>query len=177
MRSIDDQPSHVSPPVQHGARVLIVVSTYYDDIASSLLEGAWAVCKDAYCQVTTLKVPGALEVPIMIAIALECAEKQGSPYHAVVALGCVIRGETSHYDIVVRESARALMDLAVMQSIPLGNGILTVETHEQAQIRAARNSVYGQQGGNLGGWATQAALALYTHKMGLLRDSVGVGSL
>ena len=73
-------------------------------------------------------VPGALEIPAAIAMAM----KGGKPYDGYVALGCVIRGETTHYDIVANESARGLMDLSVAFAVPIGNGILTVENEEQA---------------------------------------------
>jgi len=106
-------------------------------------------------------VPGALEAPATIAIALDAAEKAGRPYDAVVALGCVIRGETGHYDIVAGESARALMDLAVARRIPLGNGILTVENEAQALARARVSEM------NKGGGAAEAALAVLRHKRAL----------
>ena len=103
-----------------------------------------------------LTVAGALEIPATIAIALDAAEKAGKPYDAVVALGCVIRGETGHYDIVAGESARALMDLSVARRIPLANGILTVE-NEAAGLgpRARRRIEQGRRRG--GGGARRAA--------------------
>jgi 6,7-dimethyl-8-ribityllumazine synthase len=101
-----------------------------------------------------LTLDGALEIPATIAIALDAAEKAGRPYDAVVALGCVIRGETGHYDIVAGESARALMDLSVERRIPLANGILTVENDKQAWTRASVNEL------NKGGGAVDAALAV-----------------
>jgi 6,7-dimethyl-8-ribityllumazine synthase len=113
-------------------------------------EAAQAV--QATCEVLT--VDGALEIPVTVAIALDAAEKAGRPYDAVVALGCVIRGETGHYDIVAGESARALMDLSVARRIPLANGILTVENDEQAWTRARVNEL------NKGGGAMDAALAV-----------------
>jgi len=90
----------------------------------------------------------------MVTIALDAAESSGRPYDAAVALGCVIRGETGHYDIVAGESARALMDLSVARRLPLGNGILTVETEAQAWTRARVVEL------NKGGGAADAALAL-----------------
>jgi 6,7-dimethyl-8-ribityllumazine synthase len=96
-------------------------------------------------------VPGALEIPQAIAIALAAAKRR---YAGVVALGCVIRGETSHYDIVAGESARALMDLAISLKTPIGNGILTVNTEAQAFARARPEE------GDKGGTAAGAALAL-----------------
>jgi 6,7-dimethyl-8-ribityllumazine synthase len=101
-----------------------------------------------------LTLDGALEIPATIAIALDAAEKAGRPYDAVVALGCVIRGETGHYDIVAGESARALMDLSVERRIPLANGILTVENDKQAWTRASVNEL------NKGAGAVDAALAV-----------------
>ena len=86
---------------------------------------------------TVVTVPGALEIPATVAIVLDAAAARRQPYDGVVALGCVIRGETAHYDIVAGESARGLMDLSVARALPIGNGILTVETEAQAAERAA----------------------------------------
>jgi 6,7-dimethyl-8-ribityllumazine synthase len=101
-----------------------------------------------------LTVPGALEIPAAIAIALEAAEKVGKPYDAAIALGCVIRGDTIHFEIVSNESSRALMDLAVAKRFPLGNGIITVNTEAQAWARARASEL------NKGGDAARAALAM-----------------
>jgi 6,7-dimethyl-8-ribityllumazine synthase len=101
-----------------------------------------------------ITVPGALEIPAAIAIALDAAERSGKPYDLVIALGCVIRGETIHFEIVSMESARALMDLAVTRKIPLGNGIITVNTEAQAWERARASEL------NKGGDAARAALAM-----------------
>ena len=141
------------PPVP-GARILVVEARFYDDIADELLSGARNAVNAAQAQMDVLTVDGALEIPATIAIALDAAEKSGRPYDAVVALGCVIRGETGHYDIVAGESSRALMDLSVARRIPLGNGILTVENDEQAWTRARVNEL------NKGGGAVDAALAV-----------------
>ena len=132
-----------------GTRVLVVEARYYDDVADELLAGAEA---------RVFTVPGALEIPAAIAILMEAARKAGGPYDAAVALGCVIRGETGHYDIVAGESARALMDLSVSEHLPLGNGILTVETMEQALARARVSDM------NKGGGAAEAALSLLAIK-------------
>src|SRR5918998_1407673 len=135
MVALQSQPQRNDAPLP-GARVLIVEARYYEGIADELLAG----CKDAIAQAQVeadvLTVHGALEIPATIAIALDAAEAAGRPYDAVVALGCVIRGDTGHYDIVAGESARALMDLSVVRKLPLGNGILTVDTEEQAWARA-----------------------------------------
>ena len=137
-----------------GARVLIVEARFYDDLANELLRGAKAVLEGAGAQVDVLTVPGALEIPSALAIALDAAEAVGTPYDAAVALGCVIRGETFHFEIVAGESARALMDLSVARRLPLGNGILTVENDAQAWTRARVNEL------NKGGGAAEAALAV-----------------
>lgn len=137
-----------------GARVLVVEARFYDDIADELLRGAKAAVEAAGAVADVLTVDGALEIPAAVAIALDAAARAGRPYDAVVALGCVIRGETGHYDIVAGESARALMDLSVARGLPLGNGILTVENEDQAWTRARVNEL------NKGGGAAEAALAV-----------------
>ena len=119
-----------------GARALIVEARFYDDILDALLEGAIAELKAAGVSYEIITVPGALEIPAAIAMAIEAGEKNGRPYDAAIALGCVIRGETIHFEIVSIESSRGLMDLAVNERFPLGNGILTVNTEEQAWARA-----------------------------------------
>ena len=118
---------------------------------------AWREGSDAGAQAVAevLTVDGALEIPAADRHRPRCgAAGVGSPYDAVVALGCVIRGETGHYDIVAGESARALMDLSVERRIPLGNGILTVENDAQAWARARVGEL------NKGGGAAEAALAV-----------------
>jgi 6,7-dimethyl-8-ribityllumazine synthase len=137
-----------------GARVLIVEARFYDDIADALLQGASAVLGKAGVAFERVTVPGSLEVPAAIAIAVEAAERQRKPYDGVVALGCVIRGDTIHFEIVSMESARALMDLAVARGLPLGNGIITVDNESQAWARARPEE------GDKGGDAARAALAM-----------------
>src|SRR5882757_10808793 len=136
-----------------GVRVLVVESGYYEDIADMLLEGARRALDAAGAVYDVVTVPGALEIPQGIAIALDGASG-AEAYHGVVALGCVIRGETSHYDIVAGESARALMELGVHRAIPVGNGILTVDKEAQAWARAR------PEGQDKGAGAALAALAL-----------------
>jgi len=137
-----------------GARMLVVEAPYYEAIAAELRAGALARLQSAGVEVAHIQVPGALEIPVAAAIALDAAAKAGKPFDGVVALGCVIRGETSHYDIVAGESARALMELGVTRKLPVGNGILTVDTEAQAKKRADRKQ------GDKGGAAASAALAL-----------------
>jgi 6,7-dimethyl-8-ribityllumazine synthase len=147
-----------------GARVLVVEARYYEDLADELLRGARDVLEAAQAAVDVHTVDGALEIPAATAILLEAAEEAGQPYDAVIALGCVIRGDTGHYDIVAGESARALMDLSVVRRIPLANGILTVENDDQAWTRARVNEL------NKGGGAAEAALAVLRIKRHVQRQ-------
>jgi len=137
-----------------GARVVVVEARFYDDIADALLQGATAALSKAGVVFDRLTVPGSLEVPAAIVMAVDAAERQGKPYDGAVALGCVIRGDTLHFEIVAFESARALMDLAVDRKLPLGNGIVTVDTESQAWARARAEE------GDKGGDAARAALAM-----------------
>jgi len=137
-----------------GARLLGVEARVYDDIADALLAGARRVLEQEGAAFDLISVPGSLEIPAAIAIALDAAERRGRPYEGVVALGCVIRGDTIHFDIVAIESARALMDLAVARSLPVGNGIITVDTEAQAWGRARPEEA------DKGGDAARAALAM-----------------
>ena len=136
-----------------GVRILIVESDYYHDIADTLRAGAARALDAARAAYDVVSVPGALEIPQAIVIALDAA-RGAQAYHGVVALGCVIRGETSHYDIVAGESARALMEIGTVRKVPVGNGILTVDTAAQAHVRAALDK------GDKGGTAAAAVLAL-----------------
>ena len=137
-----------------GARILIVEARFYEDIADALLAGATRALEEVGVSFDRVSVPGALEVAPAIAIAIDAAERSGSPYEGAVALGCVIRGETLHFEIVSQESARALLDLAVTRRFPIGNGILTVDTDVQAWSRARVDE------GDKGGDAARAALSL-----------------
>lgn len=139
---------------QTPARVLVVEARFYDAIADELLAGATGRLDAAGATYEVVSVPGALEIPAVIAILTEAAAARHKPYDAAVALGCVIRGETTHYEIVTTESARALMDLAVAALLPLGNGILTVENEAQALARARVAEM------DKGGDAAEAALAV-----------------
>lgn len=138
-----------SPP-----RLLVVEARFYDELSNALLEGATAALQAAGAAYDVVTVPGALEIPAVISFALDAAEEGGVDYDGFVALGCVIRGETHHFDIVANESSRALMDLAVDEAIAIGNGILTVENDAQAWARARVSE------GDKGGFAARAALAM-----------------
>ena len=137
-----------------GARILIVEARFYDDIADELLKGASRALEQAGAAFDRISVPGSLEVPPAIALALDAAERQGRPYEGVVALGCVIRGDTIHFEIVSIQSARALIDLSVARRMPVGNGVLTVDNEAQALMRARIEEA------DKGGDAARAALAL-----------------
>jgi 6,7-dimethyl-8-ribityllumazine synthase len=147
-----------------GARILIVESRFYEDIADALLAGATAAVEAAGARCDRVSVPGALEVAPAIAMALDAAEAVGNPYDGAVALGCVIRGETLHFEIVSQVSARALLDLSVARRVPIGNGILTVDTDAQAWARARKEQ------GDKGGDAARAALSLIGLKRHLDAD-------
>jgi 6,7-dimethyl-8-ribityllumazine synthase len=136
------------PAFQKPVRLLIVVAPYYKDIADNLVAGARAVAGQCGAEVELIEVPGALEVPTAIAMAERMAD-----YDGYVALGCVIRGETTHYDTVCNDSSRAI-SLLGLQGACIGNGILTVENRAQAEVRA------DPTGQNKGGGAAAAALHL-----------------
>ena len=130
------------------AHLLIVEARFHGALCDELARGAIAAIESAGATWERLAVPGALEIPG--AIAMAAASKR---YDGYVALGCVLRGETSHYDIVANESARGLMDLT-MRGFAIGNGILTCETEAQAWARARVSEM------DKGGGAADAALAM-----------------
>lgn len=129
--------------------ILIATSTFYEDISGELVEGATAALKKANATHEVIEVPGALEVPAVIRYGISLNQ-----YDGFIALGCVIRGETSHYDTVCHESARALNLLMLQFSAAIGNGILTVENRKQAKARASVKE------GNKGAGAANACLRL-----------------
>jgi 6,7-dimethyl-8-ribityllumazine synthase len=137
-----------------GMRILIVEARFYDDIGNALLAGASKVLKEAEAEFDCVTVPGSLEIPAAIAIAMDAAKRRRRPYDGVVALGCVIRGDTIHFDIVSHQSARGLMDLSVARQLPIGNGIITVDNEAQAWVRARPEEQ------DKGGDAARAALAM-----------------
>ena len=132
-------------------KILVIEARFYEHISDMLLDGAIAALEQAGADVTRVTVPGALEIPHVISIA---DKAEASHYDAYVALGCVIRGETTHYDYVCQESARALMDLAVDRQLAIGNGIITVENEAQAIARADKSQK------DKGGFAARAALTM-----------------
>ncbi len=136
------------PPLDRPVKMLIVVAPYYREIADQLVTGARAALGEHGAAHDLIEVPGALEIPPAIAIA-----DRTSNFDGYVALGCVIRGETTHYETVANDSSSGLMQLG-LRGLAIGNGILTVENREQAMIRAEA------AGQNKGGGAALAALHL-----------------
>jgi 6,7-dimethyl-8-ribityllumazine synthase len=151
------------PSFDKPVKLLIVVAPYYKDIADNLVAGARAVGAACGAAVDLIEVPGALEVPTAIAMAERLAE-----YDGYVALGCVIRGETTHYDTVCNDSSRAI-SLLGLQGACIGNGILTVENRAQAEVRA------DPAGQNKGGGAAAAALHLLALSRKWAGKTKGIG--
>jgi 6,7-dimethyl-8-ribityllumazine synthase len=131
-------------------RILIIEAPYYTHIAAELMKGTKAALEEAQAQYDVVTVPGAFEIPA----AIRFAALSKTPYDGYVALGCVIRGETTHYDYVCSESAHGLQQLALEHKLAIGFGILTVENEEQALARARVDKK------NKGGEAAKACLAM-----------------
>lgn len=145
--------------------ILIVEAPYYQDITAELVRGAVAVLDKAGASHERVTVPGAFEIPAAIRFAADGMEAGQVSYDGYLALGCIIRGETSHYDYVCSESARALQDLAVRDRLAIAYGILTVENHTQARARVAVDK------GNKGGAVAETVLRMIAlkHQFGLKR--------
>ncbi len=133
--------------------ICIIIARFYEDIAEELLRGAVSVLDEAAATYDVIPVPGAFEIPSALRMAIESGRYQG-----FITLGCVIRGETTHYDYVCAESARGINELAMYYAAPIGYGILTVESPEQAWARASL------EGGNKGAWTAQACLRMLAVK-------------
>lgn len=146
-----------SLPEKIKAHLLIVEARFYKELSDELVRGAIHAIEAAGATWERQPVPGALEVPAAISLA-----SRSHRYDGYVALGVVLRGETTHYDIVANESARGLMDLA-LKGLCIGNGILTCETMAQAWARARVNTM------NKGGAAAEAALRLIEIERGMQR--------
>jgi len=149
------------PVLSPAPRLLLVAAPFYRRIADNLIAGARNVLEEAGAHHELVEVPGALEVPAAIRLASETGAWEG-----YVALGCVIRGETTHYETVCNDSSRGLMLLAVERGLAIGNGILTCETMAQAEARA------DTAGMDKGGGAAAAAL----HMVALARRFRGMTS-
>ncbi|WP_372707190.1 6,7-dimethyl-8-ribityllumazine synthase [Brevundimonas sp.] len=153
----------VSDPV----RVLIVEARFYDDLADALLEGAKDALSARDVEFDVVSVPGALEIPTTIALAVEAGRYPTAPrYDGFVALGCVIRGETYHFEIVSDQSAAGIRNLG-LNGVVVGNGILTTEDEDQAWARARLSE------GDKGGGAARACLDLIALRK---RLRVGLGA-
>lgn len=151
------------PSFHRPVKVLIVVSPYYSDISANLLNGAKAELDSAGVAWDVAQMPGALEIPAAISIS-----DRASNFDGYVALGCVIRGETTHYETVCNDSSRGLQLLG-LQGLCIGNGILTVENRAQADVRA------DPAGQNKGGHAAAAALHLIALARKWADTSKGIG--
>lgn len=148
-----------------GPRLLVVEARFYEDIADELARGAEAALAAAGAVHDRIRVPGALEIPAAIGMAIEADATRDRPYDGFVALGCVIRGETSHYDHVCRECMHGIAWLATAHAVAIGNGVLTCENGDQARRRAAVGE------GDKGGAAARAALRMIEVKRGLEKGS------
>lgn len=137
--------------------ILIVEARFYDDISDALLNGAKSALGEGGATYEVVTVPGALEIPAAIAMAIQAEGR----FDGYVALGCVIRGETKHFDLVAEESARGIMDISVAFTAPIGNGIITVENEAQAWARARADEL------DKGGAAAKAALRMIAVKQRL----------
>lgn len=144
--------------------ILVVEARYYEPLSDALMKGAAATLERRGASFERFAVPGALEIPAAIRFAAESlgSIEQRRRFDGYVALGCVIRGETTHYDHVCQESARGLQDLAIKYMLAIGNGILTVENEDQAWERARMDRL------NKGGGAAEACLAMVALKRNLL---------
>ena len=158
-------------PLAKGHHILVIESPYYADICGLLSAGAAEVFAQHQCTFDRIAVPGALEIPQALAGAVAAGLVCGAPnttYAGVIALGCVIRGETAHYDIVCNNTNHWTMETVILNRIPFGNGILTVDTHAQA-LRRAQGGAAGK-----GGDAARACLRLillktqFEHRAGAL---------
>ena len=138
-------------------KVLLVCSPYYKDITKNLIKGASQIFKENSVKFKIIYVPGALEIAPVIKYFSERSSKNHI-FDGFVALGCIIRGKTYHFEIVSNESARALSELSITYSLPIGNGILTVENKDQAIERSDPLKL------NKGAGAALACLSLINHK-------------
>ena len=159
MAAQDEEGVLATPRLSPAPRVLLVAAPFYRKIADGLIAGARAALDAAGAQHSLIEVPGALEIPTAIRLA-----SMSGRYEGFVALGCVIRGETTHYETVCNDSSRGLMQLG-LDGVCVGNGILTCENMEQAAVRADPAAM------NKGGGAAEAAL----HLIALARKYCGGG--
>ena len=143
------------PILRAPAHFLIVEAPYYLEIGAMLRDGAAAAFAGAGASFDVVTVPGSLEIAPAMAIALKRGGARGKPYAGAIGLGCIVRGETYHFEIVANESARGITLIGIDRALPVGNGVLTVETLDQAFKRA--DPAQGDKGGE----AARAAMTLY----------------
>ena len=117
-------------------KVLIIISKYYKDISENLLKSASIFLDEKFIKFDLIEVPGALEIPQALNLQLNISKNTGISYEGYIALGCVIKGETYHFEIVSNETNRGLMNIALKHSFPLGNGIITAYDYDQALKRS-----------------------------------------
>lgn len=146
-----------------GATVVIIEARFYDDIQEALLQGAIKELEAAGVGYDVISVPGALEIPAAIAIAMDASKKNGRQYDGAIALGCVVRGDTIHFEIVSMESSRALMDLAVARSRRSATASLP------STLRSRRGNAPAPTKLNKGGDAARAALTMMRIKKRLAK--------
>ncbi len=146
-----------------GSQILIAEARFYEEIADTMAKGASQVLDQAGVAYTRMAVPGVFEVPALIRFAIRSMEVGAAVqrYSGFIALGCVIRGETDHYEHICREATRALMEMSTTYSVALGLGILTCDTYEQAWERADVEQK------NKGADAARACLTMMEHKRSL----------
>jgi len=149
MAARDEHGTPPLPALEPAPRLLLVAAPFYRGVADGLIAGARAVLEKAGARHDMIEVPGALEIPVAIRLAIETGRWEG-----YVALGCVIRGETTHYETVCNDSSRGLMLLGIERGLAIGNGILTCENMAQAEVRADPARM------DKGGGAAAAALHL-----------------
>jgi 6,7-dimethyl-8-ribityllumazine synthase len=150
--------------MSEGPYILVINARFYEDVADELVKGAVAAIEAVDGTHLIVEVPGAFEIPAALRMAVRSMELVGGRrrFDGFILLGCVVRGETDHYDHVCREAIHGINDLAVQYSLAVGMGILTCETKDQAMTRASTSS------GNKGGQAAAAALKMIDVKRGFL---------
>jgi 6,7-dimethyl-8-ribityllumazine synthase len=164
-KDTDSTASKAEPHMR--AHVLIIEARFYDKISDMMVDGAIAALTERGATFTRLSVPGALEIPQVLGAAAAARAAGRTSFDGAIALGCVIRGETAHYDIVCNNANHWLMDIAMRQDVPVGNGILTVESEAQAIARAEGGSK------GKGGDAARACLKLIELKRAFWGQSGG----
>ena len=156
--STADAPAAVAPSVPGAApRILVISAPYYRQVVDGMLAAARAIFAQVGAKVSVVEVGGAYELPQALAIAAESVQD----FHGYVALGCVVRGETDHYDFICAAAMDGLMEVATRHALCLGTALLTVDTLDQALARSH------ETGSNKGAEAAVACLKQIALKRGL----------